>query len=103
MLGKSLSRARSTYVNFSSAQAAHNGTMRDDFAVFLLQIIPRVHTNGHAAISAHDQISPDKRRQVPVEDTVHIPELDLCAVVLGNPIRLQHVGPDLRSEVDVQL
>src|ERR1700739_5120547 len=69
----------------------------------LLQLISRIHAHRHAAVPAHDQISPDEWRQIAVAHPIRVAALDLRPVVLDDSVRLPHVGPDLRPEVDVQL
>src|ERR1700679_1068452 len=51
---------------------------------------------GSAALG--QQIPPQKRLQVAIEHLVHVAHFNLGAVVLGNAVGLQNVGPDLRAE-----
>src|SRR4051812_6476441 len=43
----------------------------------------------------------DELVEVPVEDAVHVARLQAGPVVLDHLVRVQHVGTDLRPEVDV--
>ena len=56
-----------------------------------------------ATLAAHDQIAADERVQIAVEHRVYVAHLDPRAQVLGNAVGLQHIGANLRTEVDVQL
>src|SRR3984957_16809110 len=72
------------------------------FFELLVQIIV-CHRVCRRAAPLRQQISAQKRLQIPVEHLVHIANFNLGAVVLCNPVGLQHIRPNLRAEVDFEL
>ena len=55
------------------------------------------------AIPPHPQVALQEGFERPVQHPVHIANLHLCPVVFRDAVRLQHIRPDLRAELDVQL
>src|ERR1019366_5075023 len=49
------------------------------------------------------QIAAQEGLQKTVKNLIHVAHLDLGAVVLGDAVGLQYIGPDLRAEVYLQL
>src|ERR1700686_3970755 len=53
--------------------------------------------------AAHAQVRPDERLQVSVQHAVHIAYFQFRAVVLNQPVGLQHVRSNLRSKLHAEL
>ena len=49
------------------------------------------------------QICPDKWPEVAVQNAVYIANLRLGAVIFYQPVGMQHIRPNLRAEVDIEL
>src|SRR6266478_6686322 len=50
----------------------------------------------------HPQISLHQRPQIAIQHAIHVADLQLRAVILNHAVRLQHIRPDLRTEIDIQ-
>src|SRR5437899_1252177 len=51
----------------------------------------------------HRQVRTNEGLQIAIEYAIHIADFFLGPVILHHAVGLQHVGPDLRSEIDVEL
>src|SRR5512146_2774898 len=56
-----------------------------------------------AFVAAHQQVRAYERLQVAVQHSINIADFCLGAMVLYKAIRRQHIGADLRAEIDVEL
>src|SRR5215470_12504150 len=68
----------------------------------LLLIWSRIFDMALSLVSPRQQIRPDKRPQVPIQHAVDIAHLHLGAVILDQPVRMQHIRTYLRAEIDIE-
>src|ERR671918_2754675 len=47
------------------------------------------------------EVGLDQAVEIPVEDTLGVPHLDVCAVILDELVRMEDVAPDLAPEAGV--
>src|SRR5215467_9415910 len=55
------------------------------------------------AIPPHAQVGPYKRLQITIDHAVNVANFGLGAMILDQAVWLQHIRPDLRAKVDIQL
>src|SRR5258708_18477098 len=53
--------------------------------------------------TAHGQVRTNERLQIAIEHAVNVTYFQFCPVILDHPVGLQHVGTNLRSELNIEL